>query len=96
MTAKHEITCIIPDGSDADQRIDAIGGSAGSENNNGPWTLLIDDAIAGIESGKWSFWTQGGGRPANVIVASRNGRKYLKTENDGVEPNNLLSLPTCP
>ena len=96
MAAQHEITCISPDGSDPDRRIDAIGGASGAENSGGPWKLSLDAAIAGIESGKWSFWTRGGGTPVNVIVATRNGRKYLKTENDGQEPNNLLSLPRCP
>jgi hypothetical protein len=43
-----------------------------------------------------AFWTQGGGKAANVIVAVRpSGRKYLKTEADGIEPNNLLALPKC-
>lgn len=74
-----------------------IGGRSGAENGGGAWSLLIDAAIAGIETGKWSFWTQGGGKIAQVIVAKRpNGRKYLKTEADGIEPNNLLALPTCP
>lgn len=96
MTSRHEVTCIVPDGADADQRIDQIGGKQGGPNN-GPWFLYIDDAINGIENGTWSFWTQGGGRAANVIVAKRpNGRKYLKTEADGIEPNNLLALPRCP
>jgi len=32
----------------------------------------------------------------NIIVAvSKYGHKYLKTESDGEEPNNLLSLPEC-
>lgn len=97
MAGRHEVTCIVPDGADPDQRIDKIGGKAGAENGGGPWILLIDDAIAGIEAGRWSFWTQGGGRAANVVVARRaNGRKYLKTEADGIEPNNLLALPRCP
>jgi len=26
----------------------------------------------------------------------QTGREYLKTEADGYEPNNLLSLPECP
>ena len=95
MAARHEITCIIPDGADTDRRIDAIGGATGSKDG-GRWKLLLDEAIAGIESDKWSFWTKGGGTPVNVIIAQRNGRKYLKTENDGQEPNNLLSLPQCP
>lgn len=95
MTSRHEVTCIVPDGSDADQRIDKIGGKTGGPNK-GPWSLPIDDAIRGIEDQTWSFWTQGGGRATNVIVAKRsNGRKYLKTEADGIEPNNLLSLPQC-
>ena len=96
MAARHEITCIVPDGSDADRRIDEIGGASGAEDGDGRWKLTLDKAIAGIESDKWSFWTQGGGTSVDVIVASRNGRKYLKTENDGQEPNNLLSLPECP
>lgn len=95
MTSRHEVTCIVPDGEDADQRIDKIGGKVGGPNN-GPWSLPIDDAIRGIEDLTWSFWTQVGGRATNVIVAKRaNGRKYLKTEADGFEPNNLLSLPRC-
>ena len=30
-----------------------------------------------------------------VIVAKCNGKKYFKSEADGDEPNNLLSLPRC-
>jgi hypothetical protein len=30
-----------------------------------------------------------------VITAVRNGKKNLKTANDGAEPNNLLALPEC-
>jgi hypothetical protein len=95
MTARHQVTCITPDGGDADQRIDAIGGATGS-TTGGPWKLDIDTAIARIEDGTFSFWTEGGGQVADVIVAKRsNGRKYLKTTADGIEPNNLLALPTC-
>ncbi|WP_414648332.1 DUF3892 domain-containing protein, partial [Dinghuibacter sp.] len=35
------------------------------------------------------------GRSVNVVVAQRNGRKYLKTEADAYRPDNLLSLPEC-
>lgn len=97
MAGRHEVTCIVPDGSDPDRRIDKIGGKSGGEGTGGAWTLALDRAIEGIENGKWSFWTQGGGRATNVIVAKRaNGKKYLKTEADEVEPNNLLALPKCP
>lgn len=32
---------------------------------------------------------------AKVEVKSRKGKKYLKTENDESDDNNLLSLPEC-
>ena len=83
----YQITCVVPDGQDADRRIDSIGG--------GGWRLTLDQAIEGIEAGRWSFIVNVGGYADTVIVASRNGRKYLKTRGDGVEPNNLLDLPRC-
>jgi len=89
----HKVTCITPDGSDPDQRIDAIGGVTDGKR----WRVVIDEAITGIETGKWKFWTATDkGKSVWVIVAQRNGRKYLKTEADGLEPNNLLALDTCP
>jgi hypothetical protein len=37
------------------------------------------------------------GVSVDVIVSkSAAGHKYLKTKNDGEQPNNLLSLPECP
>ncbi len=96
MAASHQVTCIVPDGSDADRRIDSIGGSTGAKETGGAWKLSLDKAIAGIENGTWAFYTMVNGQRADVIVASRNGRKYLKTTADGEEPNNLLSLPECP
>ena len=61
------------------------------------WWLSQADAIAGIEGGKYAFFVQRGGRTVRVIVAtSRFGNKYLKTEADGEQPDNLLSLPECP
>ena len=34
--------------------------------------------------------------PSSVVAVSRFGNKYIKTEADGDQPNNLLSLPECP
>lgn len=94
--AQHQVTCIVPDQNDPDRRIDRIGGASGAKDTGGAWSLSLDEAIAGIENGTWQFWTMAKGQKVWVIIATRNGKKYLKTEADGVEPNNLLALPRCP
>jgi hypothetical protein len=55
-----------------------------------------DAAIAAIENGRFSFFVNVNGKEVDVIVATHERRKYLKTTADGYAPNNLLSLPECP
>jgi Protein of unknown function (DUF3892) len=94
MTASYEIKCISKSNRmNLHERITAIGGV----NADGSmWKLSQEQAISGIEQGKWNFFVKAQNRAVDVVVAvSRLGNKYLKTVADGEQPNNLLSLYEC-
>jgi hypothetical protein len=94
MADRHEIQCINKSHRTyPHERITHVGGISGTQR----WRITQEAAMQGIESGKWAFYVSRGGHTVEVIVAtSRWGHKYLKTEADGEQPNNLLSLPECP
>jgi hypothetical protein len=94
MSGVREVLCICKsDRLDPHERITQIGGRNGDGK---AWRLTQQEAIAGVESGKWTFYVYQAGNVVPVIVAvSHHGHKYLKTAADGEEPNNLFSLPEC-
>lgn len=79
--------------SEPHERIRAIGGVADGSR----WKLREEQAIQEIRNGRYAFFVE---RPVGVriavIVATHVGREYLKTEADGLQPDNLLALPECP
>lgn len=92
MAEKRQISCINKiDRYSAYERIQRVGGT----HNGQKWKFSLSDAIEYIEKGTYSFYTYVNGHTRNVVVASRNGVKYLKTEADYDTPDNLLSLPEC-
>jgi hypothetical protein len=93
MATSVEIQCINKsDRQNPHERITNVGGVHGGKQ----WKISEAKAIQDIENGTYTFWTKGGGKTADVIIATHLGRKYLKTTNDGVRPDNLLALPECP
>lgn len=93
MAGTFQVTCHKPDNADKDRRLQGLGGPSG-----GGWYRNIDTLIHNIENENEWFWTVSPtGESVWVVVRQRgNGRKYLTTEPDGIEPNNLLALPHCP
>jgi hypothetical protein len=88
----YQVTCHKPDDSAPRRRMLGLGGPGG-----GGWYRDLDTLIAGIEAGDYQLWTVAPDKKSVwVVVASRNGVKYLKTEPDGIEPDNLLALQRCP
>jgi Protein of unknown function (DUF3892) len=89
--ARYQITCITKRGDhyNPHERISHIGNQAGN------WRMTEEAAILRIESRQDSFYTLVNNRETDIVVATHNGRKYLKTSADGYAPNNLLALREC-
>jgi hypothetical protein len=71
---------------------------AGTRDDNGlRWRVTQEECIAHIEDGVVFYMAVNAFQRVRLIVAwSAQGNKYVKTESDGEQPNNLLSLPECP
>ena len=95
LASTHQVTCIEKgDGHNPYERVRSIGGVNYDETR---WKLSQQEAIAGIENDQWSFYVQTDNALVWLIVAtSAQGYQYLKTKNDGEQPDTLLSLPECP
>lgn len=95
MAKTAQIKCV--NKSDRDNPWERITDVGGLNADGFRWRQSQEKTIRDIESGEWRFYVSVRGDSVLVVVAeSRFGNKYLKTEPDGDQPNNLLSLTECP
>lgn len=94
MASRHQVLCINKTNRmNPHERIVRIGGRS---NDGTTWSFSQEEAIAAIERGEHEFYVNRGGNAVKVVVAtSAAGNKYIKTLADGLQPDNLLSLPEC-
>lgn len=84
-----------PSHSDPHRRIQYIGTNEtrGASFYSIRWT--VEQVIAAIRRGDTFYSTDARGDLVRVIIATHLGHEYVKTENDGIRPDNLLAKPEC-
>ena len=93
MATRKQVSCINKkDHYNAHERIQNIGGVY----NGSRWKLAESIAIYNIKYSVEEYYVVVNGKSVDVIIATHNGREYLKTKDDGYAPNNLLNLAECP
>lgn len=71
--------------------------NVGGVNADGKrWKQSQKQTMDEIDSRTCEFYVDEAGREVDVIVATHNGHRYIKTRADRVGENNLLKLPECP
>lgn len=80
---------------DPHRRIEYIGTneSRGAGSYTKKWTVA--QVVAAIRQGTIFYSTDRRGDIVRVIIASHSGYEYIKTEPDGIQPDNLLAKPEC-
>lgn len=86
------VTCINKDPrNNTHEGITHLGGPGG-----GGWKWPREQVIRSIQNGSNTFYTQVGGKRANIEVVEGPYGPYVRTRADGVLNDNLLQLPECP
>lgn len=95
--ATYYVVCINkhPTHSDPHRRIQNVGTneSRTATTYSKKWTVA--EVIAAIRAGHVFYSTDKRGDLVKVIIAKHNGSEYIKTEPDGIQPDNLLAKPEC-
>jgi hypothetical protein len=81
-------------GFDPHERILSLGGP---DWKGRKWELPQSEVITLIESGAKMFYMSAGGLTEDLVIAkTRSGHKYLKSIDDTMQPEILLTLPEFP
>ena len=92
LSPPFEVTCVIRRrGAGLSRSIVALGGV---DTEGEAWQFSEQQVISALERGE-TFYVQQDGKRVNLIVASRFGKTYVKTEADTLLTNNLRKLPSC-
>ena len=94
MPYKLQVSCIVPaNGTGRNAYIEAVGGKA---SDGAWWFVPQQEAIAGIERGRWAFFVKDeqGVEHELGIAQTEERRKYLTCEGE-VIPELLLRLHHC-
>ena len=94
MSTTVEIRCI--NKSDRFNPYERILNVGGVNADGTRWKLSQTEAIHSIIQDTYLFYVRQGRQIVYVVIASQSGWKYLKTTEDGDQPDNLLNLPECP
>ena len=83
------------DRTDAEAAHERIACVSGVGPDGAAWSLTQAEAVDAARAGLWRFYANVWGRAVWIVVAAdAEGREFLKTEADGSQPNNLLTLPS--
>ncbi len=94
MASRLQVTCIARrDSKSPHEQIDFIGGA---KPDGSRWVFPEAAALLGIEINLYQFFVVVAGKEVDVVIATYEGRHYLKTAIDDYAPEHLLSLSTCP
>lgn len=90
--SRHEIKCINKsERLNPHERIINVGGVNADGSS---WKITQPRAIELMDNGE-KFFVKKDGSEIDVIIATHNGNRYIKTKPDNERENNLLYLPEC-
>lgn len=93
MANSHEILFVRKNITDS--RIPKITHIGGRLKEGAQWSIPTEEAISGIQSGRFEFFIQNDAGAVEKIVIARHRQlgSYLKSELDKARPDSLLNLP---